>query len=48
MFYNGRSVIAVQVFDKREFKKKDQGFLGATNVQVGDVFDDVNTGGEGE
>ncbi|CAG8528464.1 8493_t:CDS:10 [Paraglomus occultum] len=40
-----QSVIAVQVFDQRKFKKKDQGFLGVINVQVGDVMD-VNAGGD--
>ncbi|CDS12341.1 Putative E3 ubiquitin-protein ligase [Lichtheimia ramosa] len=34
-----QSVIAVQVFDQKKFKKKDQGFLGVINVQVGNVFD---------
>ncbi|KAI9028089.1 hypothetical protein CLU79DRAFT_737674 [Phycomyces nitens] len=40
-----RSVIAVQVFDQKKFKKKDQGFLGVINVQVGNVFD-VDIGGD--
>ncbi|CAG8811471.1 28321_t:CDS:2, partial [Racocetra persica] len=39
-----QSVIAVQIFDQKKFKRKDQGFLGVINVQVGDAFDlDVNT-----
>ncbi|KAI0235945.1 E3 ubiquitin-protein ligase pub1 [Massospora cicadina] len=38
------SVIAVQVFDQKKFKKKDQGFLGVVNLQVKDYFD-VNLGG---
>ena len=34
------SVIAVQVFDQRKFKKsKDQGFLGVVNVLMSSVFD---------
>ncbi|KAJ9059430.1 E3 ubiquitin-protein ligase pub1 [Entomophthora muscae] len=37
-------VIAVQVFDQKKFKKKDQGFLGVVNLQVKDYFD-VNIGG---
>lgn len=41
-----RSVIAVQIFDQKKFKKKDQGFLGTVNIQMGDVFD-VNVGGDG-
>ncbi|KAF9348879.1 hypothetical protein BGX34_002196 [Mortierella sp. NVP85] len=40
-----RSVIAVQIFDQKKFKKKDQGFLGTVNIQMGDVFD-VNVGGD--
>ncbi|KAI0713399.1 ubiquitin-protein ligase [Earliella scabrosa] len=33
------SVIAVQIFDQRKFKKRDQGFLGVVNVKVADVID---------
>lgn len=33
------SVIAVQVFDQRKFKRRDQGFLGVVNVQVSDYLD---------
>ncbi|CEG82702.1 Putative E3 ubiquitin-protein ligase [Rhizopus microsporus] len=40
------SVIAVQVFDQKKFKKKDQGFLGVINIQVSSVFD-IETGGDG-
>ncbi|KAF9425256.1 hypothetical protein BGZ94_007691, partial [Podila epigama] len=40
-----RSVLAVQIFDQKKFKKKDQGFLGTVNIQMGDVFD-VNIGGD--
>ncbi|KAG0244214.1 hypothetical protein BGX31_009610 [Mortierella sp. GBA43] len=40
-----RSIIAVQIFDQKKFKKKDQGFLGTVNIQMGDVFD-VNVGGD--
>lgn len=42
-----QSVIAVQVFDQKKFKKKDQGFLGVINVQVGNVFD-LDIGGDGK
>jgi E3 ubiquitin-protein ligase NEDD4 len=41
-----QSVIAVQVFDQKKFKKKDQGFLGVINVQVSNVFD-LDVGGDG-
>ncbi|KAL1920700.1 uncharacterized protein VTP21DRAFT_1077 [Calcarisporiella thermophila] len=40
-----QSVIAVQIFDQKKFKKKDQGFLGVINVQIGNVFD-VSLGGD--
>lgn len=33
------SVVAVQIFDQRKFKRKDQGFLGVVNVRVGDTLD---------
>ena len=33
------SVIAVQIFDQKKFKKRDQGFLGVINVRVADVID---------
>lgn len=41
-----KSILAVQIFDQKKFKKKDQGFLGTVNIQMGDVFD-VNNGGDG-
>lgn len=40
------SVVAVQVFDQRKFKRKDQGFLGVVNLKVSDVLDLV-LGGHG-
>ena len=40
------SIIAVQIFDQRKFKKKDQGFLGVINVRVGEVLD-LQLGGDG-
>ncbi|KZT60478.1 HECT-domain-containing protein [Calocera cornea HHB12733] len=33
------SVVAVQIFDQRKFKRKDQGFLGVVNVRVSEVLD---------
>lgn len=39
------SIIAVQIFDQKKFKKKDQGFLGVINIRVGDVVD-LQMGGE--
>ena len=33
------SVLAVQIFDQKKFKKRDQGFLGVFNVHVADVID---------
>lgn len=41
------SIIAVQIFDQKKFKKKDQGFLGVINIRVGDVLE-LGLGGEGE
>lgn len=40
------SVIAVQIFDQRKFKRRDQGFLGVVNVKVTDVLD-LQLGGHG-
>ncbi|KAG5937527.1 NEDD4 E3 ubiquitin-protein ligase [Claviceps monticola] len=39
---NEGSILAVQVFDQKKFKKKDQGFLGVINIRVGDVMADLN------
>lgn len=33
------SLIAVQIFDQRKFKRRDQGFLGVVNIRVGDAID---------
>ncbi|CRK24667.1 hypothetical protein BN1723_003193 [Verticillium longisporum] len=33
------TILAVQVFDQKKFKKKDQGFLGVINVRIGDVIE---------
>ncbi len=39
------SIITIQLFDQKKFKKKDQGFLGVVNLRVGDVLDlDLPTG----
>lgn len=40
------SILAVQIFDQKKFKKKDQGFLGVVNVKVGSVID-LDVGGDG-
>jgi hypothetical protein len=40
------SVVAVQIFDQRKFKRRDQGFLGVVNVRVSDVLD-LDLGGHG-
>ncbi|KAK9238996.1 hypothetical protein V1525DRAFT_69628 [Lipomyces kononenkoae] len=39
------SILAVQIFDQKKFKRKDQGFLGVINIRVGDVVD-LSLGGE--
>jgi len=43
---NEDSVLAVQIFDQKKFKKKDQGFLGVVNIRVGNVID-LDAGGDG-
>ena len=40
------SILAVQIFDQKKFKKKDQGFLGVINVRIGGVMD-LEVGGDG-
>lgn len=41
------SVVAVQIFDQRKFKRKqDQGFLGVINLKISDVID-LELGGQG-
>jgi E3 ubiquitin-protein ligase NEDD4 len=40
------SILTVQIFDQKKFKKKDQGFLGVINVRVGSVID-LEMGGDG-
>lgn len=39
--------MAIQIFDQKKFKKKDQGFLGVINVRIGDVID-LDVGGDGK
>ena len=43
---NEESILAIQIFDQKKFKKKDQGFLGVINVRIGDVID-LQMGGDG-
>jgi hypothetical protein len=40
------SVVAVQIFDQRKFKRRDQGFLGVVNAQVSSYLD-LELGGHG-
>ncbi|KAL5341722.1 hypothetical protein BJX70DRAFT_357765 [Aspergillus crustosus] len=42
---NEDSILAIQIFDQKKFKKKDQGFLGVINVRIGDVID-LEMGGD--
>ena len=44
---NEGSILAVQVFDQKKFKKKDQGFLGVINIRVGDVMQDLGPDTDG-
>lgn len=41
------SILAIQIFDQKKFKKKDQGFLGVINVRIGSVID-LDVGGDGK
>ncbi|KAK3673756.1 hypothetical protein LTR78_006309 [Recurvomyces mirabilis] len=45
MRVNEESILAVQIFDQKKFKKKDQGFLGVVNVRIGSVMD-LDAGGD--
>lgn len=40
------SVLIIQVFDQRKFKKKDQGFLGVVNIRIGDYINMVDAQSE--
>lgn len=42
---NEDSILAVQIFDQKKFKKKDQGFLGVVNVKIGSAID-LDAGGD--
>ncbi|KZF25623.1 HECT-domain-containing protein [Xylona heveae TC161] len=42
---NEDSILAIQIFDQKKFKKKDQGFLGVINVRIGSVLD-LDAGGD--
>ena len=44
---NDESILAIQIFDQKKFKKKDQGFLGVINVRIGSVMD-LDMGGDGK
>ncbi|SMN19072.1 similar to Saccharomyces cerevisiae YER125W RSP5 E3 ubiquitin ligase of the NEDD4 family [Maudiozyma saulgeensis] len=39
---NENSVLTIQVFDQKKFKKKDQGFLGVVNIKINDILGDIN------
>lgn len=39
-------MLAIQIFDQKKFKKKDQGFLGVVNIRIGNVID-LDAGGDG-
>lgn len=40
------SVLAVQIFDQRKFKRRDQGFLGVVNIPVREHLE-TSVGGQG-
>jgi E3 ubiquitin-protein ligase NEDD4 len=35
----GSSVVKVQIFDQRKFKRRDQGFLGFVEIRATDYLD---------
>lgn len=35
---NENSILTIQVFDQKKFKKKDQGFLGVINLRISDIL----------
>jgi hypothetical protein len=41
------SILAVQVFDQKKFKKKDQGFLGVINIRIGDLIPEIGPEADG-
>jgi hypothetical protein len=41
------SVLTVQIFDQKKFKKRDQGFLGVVNVRIGNHID-LDAGADGK
>ncbi|ODV94148.1 hypothetical protein PACTADRAFT_86369 [Pachysolen tannophilus NRRL Y-2460] len=41
------SILVIQIFDQKKFKKKDQGFLGVINLRIGDSID-LNLPGNSE
>jgi E3 ubiquitin-protein ligase NEDD4 len=45
---NEDGILAVQVFDQKKFKKKDQGFLGVINIRVGDVIPELSADADGQ
>ena len=45
---NEASILAVQVFDQKKFKKKDQGFLGVINIRIGDAMPEISPEAEGK
>ena len=41
----GSSVVTIQIFDQRKFKRRDQGFLGFVEIRVTDYLD-LELGGQ--
>lgn len=39
---NENSILTIQVFDQKKFKKKDQGFLGVVNIRIGDILNNLS------
>ena len=45
-FVKPSSVVKVQIFDQRKFKRRDKGFLGFVEIRVADYLD-LELGGHG-
>jgi hypothetical protein len=42
---SSQSVVSIEIYDNRKFKKRDQGFLGVVNIPAGDSTDYADRGG---
>jgi hypothetical protein len=40
-----QSIVSIEIYDNRKFKKRDQGFLGSINIPTGEATDYADRGG---